>query len=371
MSFSILKRHKKILICLISIVCLVSLQAKTIVPEKNTTEKTTKSKPIPQKVIDAIAKKIPVTAPLTVSEKLFIERTANLYHLKAKDLEKILHEAQYRKKVLDLINHPYESKPWYTYRDFLITPSRIQNGVDFWKKNADTFQYVEDQYNVPAKVIAGILGVETDYGQKLGKFRVLDALTTLSFYYPARTKFFRSQLAEFILYCNANHIDPSSIMGSYAGAIGQPQFMPSSIMDYGVDHSKTGSIDLIHDEGDVIASIANFLEKHDWQKDQPVAILAKVSSRRELHFLLERLHPDLSIAQWELYGVHPTIPTAPTLRARLLSMKIKDGYEYWLVFQNFDVIKTYNNSDNYALAVTVLGTKVQTTYENTSHEKNT
>lgn len=303
----------------------------------------------------------------TQQENRFIYSMVHKYHCKASTVRLILKKAQFRADVLRHIRKPYEEKPWYQYKKLFITESRINKGVKFWQHYNDTLQFMNHQFNVPSKIIVAILGVETSYGEQMGKFRVLNSLTTLSFYYPERTKFFRAQLAEFIMYCVRNHINPTSVFGSYAGAIGQPQFMPSNIKIYAVNSDKKSVLDLQHNEGDVIASISNFLAKNGWHANQAIIIRAKFLAHVDIKKIYKKYAGrHLALKTWRRLGVEPML--APTknkdypLRPTLLAMPLKHGNEYWLAFHNFKVIKSYNNSDNYALAVTTLGSLVRARY---------
>ncbi|PIQ43383.1 MAG: lytic murein transglycosylase B [Gammaproteobacteria bacterium CG11_big_fil_rev_8_21_14_0_20_46_22] len=293
----------------------------------------------------------------------FINYMVRHYHVSRPMVTRAIEQAQYRASVLQKMRQPFESKPWYEYQKALISPTRVTQGVAFWKKNIDTLQFMFNQFHVPSKVIVGILGIETRYGMNQGSYKVINALVTLSFYYPARTKFFQTQLAEFILYCEKNHIKTDSVLGSYAGAIGQAQFMPTSISAYAVSAKKTGDIDLSHNVGDVIASVSNFLSKQGWRPDQAIATLARFKDTKALAYVKKHdAHKRLSLLAWEKLGVYPKVPLHmkdKAIKARLMAMPLKKGTEYWLTFYNFDVIKHYNPSNNYALAVVLLGTAIQ------------
>jgi len=294
--------------------------------------------------------------------KRFIDTMVTRYHCSRANVVKILNNAHYKNTVVEQIKHPYESKAWYVYRNFLITPDRIQKGVNFYKKNADLFRYAQKHYHVPSSVILGILGIETEYGENMGKYHVLDALTTLTFYYPPRTRFFQEQLAQFILYCKENHINPNSVLGSYAGAIGQAQFMPSSIANYGVSHGADKTINMIDQEGDIIDSIANYMHKNGWREHEPIAVYGKVTNFHLLLNQLKKSKKSMTIRAWRKHGIKPFYNINPSLKAKVLVMKLKKGKEFWFVFHNFKMILTYNHSPNYALAVTELGTQVMHAY---------
>lgn len=293
----------------------------------------------------------------------FIDYMVHHYHCERGLVTQIVNQAQYRDEVLEHIKKPYEQEPWSIYQAHLVTPKRIERGMAFWLNNADTLDFIYHQYRVPSSIIVGILGVETSYGLHLGRYKVMNTLVTLSFYYPPRTRFFKSELAEFILYCQRHHIKPSTVVGSYAGAIGEGQFMPSSINNYAVSAKKQSNPDYIHNEGDAIASVANYLAKHDWRPGQPIVAMITFKDENSLKYNLKHdLGKEKTLKDWYARGVKIMTPLKmndPYMKARLFTMKGKNGTEYWLAFHNFDVIKTYNASDNYALAVVVLGTTIQ------------
>jgi membrane-bound lytic murein transglycosylase B len=287
----------------------------------------------------------------------FIHKMALKYHYPEKDIRAILQQAQYRADVIAHMNKPYEAKPWPQYKHHFIDQKVIASGACFWRKNHRLLYSAQRRFHVPVKIIVGILGVESKFGASLGKYRVLNALTTLSFYYPAQTDFFQAQLMAFIQYCKKNHLSPTGVRGSYAGAIGQPQFMPSSIQNYAVNNKNTKSIDLTKHEGDIIDSIANYLSKNHWHFNEPIVVLAHIQSGKALPANLFK--EARSIKQFKALGIIPSIHINPALTAKLLTIQVGPRKAYWLTFHNFDVIKTYNHSNLYALATTLLGTDVK------------
>lgn len=230
---------------------------------------------------------------------------------------------------------PDVKNAWYQYRSIFISPGRIQEGVTFWKKNREILTKAAKNYQVPASIIVAIIGVETYYGAKQGEFPVLDTLTSLGFYYPNRDEFFRNQLTEFLLMAREQHLDPTVIKGSYAGAMGIPQFMPTSYRAYAVDDADKSHADLMNDTNDAILSVANYLHQHGWQANQPVA---------------QRL------------STPPTNATKETLTLETGA----NQFGYWHTFPNFSVILTYNTHKNYAMAVYELSEAIQHEYEQTS-----
>lgn len=284
--------------------------------------------------------------------KIFMKKMVKKHHFKEANLVKLFKAVKVRHAVVNSITYPLEQRPWYTYERLFVTEWRIREGVNFWKKNQTALNYVEKKYGVPASVIVATIGVETKYGKHTGEYPVIDALTNIAFSHSPRAKFFQSELEEFLLLTREQHLDPLKVMGSYAGAIGQPQFMPSSYRRYAVKYAGHGKIDLSHNEGDIIASIANYYKKFGWQKDEPVAIPASIVGNKYQFFLDKR--NTLKIGSYSTlrdYGIIPKEALATNQQFKLLELRGYWGNEYWLAFHNFGVIKRYNPSDLYAMAV--------------------
>jgi membrane-bound lytic murein transglycosylase B len=229
----------------------------------------------------------------------------------------------------------------------------------------------EETYGVPASIIVATIGIETKYGQKTGDYRVIDSLSNIAFSNSQRAPFFRRELQEFLLLVREEHLDPLKVMGSYAGAIGQPQFMPSSYRHYAVNFSKSGKTDLMNDEIDVIGSIANFYSKHGWRKNEPVATEAMVLAGR-YQFMMQKgeLKRSLTLAELEKLGIVPKNKIeGDHLKAKVIELQSYYSKEYWLGFPNFFVIRRYNVSDLYAMAVYQLSTYIST-LKNSEHLNN-
>ena len=266
---------------------------------------------------------------------------------------------------------PGKPKNWQAYQARFIEPVRINAGVAFWNANADTLARAETQYGVPAEIIVGILGVETLYGRDTGRFRVLDALTTLAFAYPetpsrvARMDFFRGQLEHTLLLARETHIDPLSLLGSFAGAVGVPQFMPGSIRKYGVDFDADGKIDLHESNADTIGSVANFLVAHGWRRTEPgpLVIPATVAMNRAWEaFIGQGLTARYTTEQLQARGV--TVAAAPPVGMLFGLVDLQNGADpsdYYLGTNNFFAITAYNRSFFYAMSVIELGQAVHAT----------
>jgi membrane-bound lytic murein transglycosylase B len=286
-------------------------------------------------------------------------------------LDALVQQVRYVESAVTLMKPAPPGKPknWQAYRERFIEPIRINAGVRFWNENADTLARAELQYGVPAEVLVGLLGIETLYGRDTGRFRVLDALTTLAFAYPEtpnrteRMAFFRSELENTLLLARETGIDPLSLQGSFAGAVGMPQFMPGSILKYGVDFDGDGRIDLRGSAADAIGSVANFLSRHGWNREErgPAAFAATVSPSRAWESLLggalsARYRPQELIAA----GVTAQAALPDTQLYGLIDLQNgAEPTEYWVANDNFFAITNYNRSYFYAMSVLELGRAVR------------
>lgn len=264
---------------------------------------------------------------------------------------------------------PGKPKNWQAYSARFIEPIRIRAGVRFWAENAEALARAEAAYGVPAEIIVGIIGIETIYGRDTGRFRVLDALTTLAFAYPetanqdARKAFFREELASTLVLAREKGYDPLSLLGSFAGAVGMPQFMPSNILKYGVDFDNDGRIDLRGSAVDAIGSVANFLVQHGWNAEHrgPVAVRADVSHSMAWEPLLERgLSATLRPEELRSAGVATSEPLLADRLYGLIDLQNgADATEFWVANDNFFAITKYNRSYFYAMSVVDLGRAVR------------
>ncbi len=262
-----------------------------------------------------------------------------------------LAQARYQQSVIDAITRPAEAKPWKDYRPIFVNARRISDGIAFYRDNAALLKRTEAETGVPASLIVAILGVETNYGRTPTRYRVLDALTTLAFYYPPRQKFFREELKQlFLLHGPSFPYAPEELMGSYAGAMGWGQFMPSSIAQYARDGDGDGKVDLWNSLPDIFASVANYFVAHGWQKGGPVALPAHVAANaRTLDPAgLAPVYPLQQLGEW---GYRTTSTLDPMTPASLIKLDGEDGAEVWITFENFYAISRYNKSPLYSLAV--------------------
>lgn len=261
-----------------------------------------------------------------------------------------LDSAEYQQSIIDAITRPAEAKPWSAYRPIFVTPVRIVDGRAFLRAQAEALAKVEAETGVPAELIVAIIGVETNYGRNTGRYRVLDALYTLAFHYPPRQAFFRAELGHLFALARDEALQPTALMGSYAGAMGWGQFMPSSYRNFSRDGDGDGRRDLFASMPDVFASIANYFVAHGWEAGHPVAVPALTDAAAAMPVGLS-MEPKRHLAELGELGFRPQVAIGHDLPASLLELAGADGNEYWITFQNFYAITRYNRSPMYAMAV--------------------
>ncbi len=293
----------------------------------------------------------------------FIDKMVNKHGFDRQQLQEILSQAKRLDSVLRLMDNqaPTTSvKPpsgpngaWLRYRKKFITPDNVQNGVVFWNQYEDALNRAWQVYGVPPEIIVGIIGVETRWGRVMGKTRILDALATLSFNYPRRAEYFSGELETFLLMARDEQDDPLNLKGSFAGAMGYGQFMPSSYKQYAVDFSGDGHINL-WDPVDAIGSVANYFKAHGWVKGDQVAVMANGQAPG----LPNGFKTKYSISQLDAAGLTPQQPLGNHQQASLLRLDVGTGYQYWYGLPNFYTITRYNHSTHYAMAVWQLGQAV-------------
>ncbi|MCS0720457.1 lytic murein transglycosylase B [Escherichia coli] len=293
----------------------------------------------------------------------FIDKMVNKHGFDRQQLQEILSQAKRLDSVLRLMDNqaPATSvKPpsgpngaWLRYRKKFITPDNVQNGVVFWNQYEDALNRAWQVYGVPPEIIVGIIGVETRWGRVMGKTRILDALATLSFNYPRRAEYFSGELETFLLMARDEQDDPLNLKGSFAGAMGYGQFMPSSYKQYAVDFSGDGHINL-WDPVDAIGSVANYFKAHGWVKGDQVAVMANGQAPG----LPNGFKTKYSISQLAAAGLTPQQPLGNHQQASLLRLDVGTGYQYWYGLPNFYTITRYNHSTHYAMAVWQLGQAV-------------
>jgi len=299
----------------------------------------------------------PMTGQVSVEQ--FIATMVTKHGFQRAALVELFAKVQPRERIIQIMTAPAEGKPWNKYRPIFVNDARIEGGVQFWRDNAPALAHAERQYGVPAEIIVAIIGVETRYGGNMGSFPVIDALATLAFDYPPRADYFRSELEQFLLLTREEHLDPLAPKGSYAGAMGEAQFMPSSYRQYSVDFDGDGKRDLWQSTSDAIGSVANYLSGYGWQREQPIATLARVYGNDYQATLDQKLtKPQRTIAQFKDAGVVAETCLENQRLAMLVRLELDQGQEFWLGLDNFYVITRYNHSARYAMAVYQLSQEI-------------
>ena len=321
------------------------------------------------RVLIALAVCVPALAQASYAERpeveAFVRELAQRHGLKENELKRVFERAQRLNPVLEAIARPAERvRTWEEYRALLITERRIAEGVEFWKKHRRTLGRAERKYGVAPEYVVAIIGVETFYGRNTGSWRVVDALTTLAFDYPPRAGFFRSELENYLLMAREAGIDVFSVRGSYAGAIGIPQFMPSSARRYAVDFDGNGTIDLQKSRADAIGSVANFLKAHGWERDADVAVQARVPDEGWRAFANGRFEPKHSLTELRQAGIGFDSPQPAGAAGTVVELpNAERPSEFRVALRNFYVITRYNRSALYAAAVADLALELKKNYD--------
>ncbi len=284
--------------------------------------------------------------------KKFVADMMSKHGFSKSELNTWLESAEKKQSILDAMARPAEkSKTWKEYRPIFMVPLRIENGVKFWVENKAELTRAEKEYGVPAEMIVAIIGVETNYGRNMGSHRVIDALSTLAFDYPPRAPFFLSELENYLLLTREQKHDPLEFKGSYAGAMGFGQFMPSSYRKWAVDFSGDGFTDIWKTQSDAIGSVANYFKEHGWKTGEPVTVEAHAADNMNAPQLNTIVPPTITVDEWRKQGINPTSWLPPTTRAVAFQFEGANGAEYWFGLQNFYTITRYNRSPMYAMAV--------------------
>ena len=298
----------------------------------------------------------------------FAAKAAPELQLSQEELILLLQEARFKQSIVDAMSRPAEGKPWHEYRPIFITDKRIKGGVKFWRENEALINKAAEKYGVDPQIIVAIIGVETFYGGNTGSYRVLDALATLSFYYPDtgndRSDFFSRELIQFILLGQEEGLPLREVTGSYAGAMGMGQFIPSSYREYAVDLDGDGRRDLWSSLEDVIGSVANYLHRHGWEYGEPVTYPAEVAEDANLDLISRRnFKVKMTVNELAAGGFDSTVPVNGDMLAAVARLEEEEGDSYWLTFKNFYVITRYNRSPLYAMAVFDLSEAIQEKFE--------
>ena len=291
----------------------------------------------------------PASAQAPADTDTFARERAERHGFDAGEVARLLADAERRQDILDAISRPAEAKPWYQYRPIFLTPSRIGGGVEFWNSHEALLERASERFGVDPEVIVAIMGVETRYGEITGGYRVLDALFTLGFHDPPRAGFFRKELEHLLLLAREEAVSPTKIKGSYAGAMGQGQFIPSSYRAYAVDFDGDGQRSL-WETADAVGSVANYLSEHGWVKGERVAVRARAAPNAK-PIPDAPLKPQYTVGELARRGFEPVESVDAGDPATLIALEQPDSTEYWLGFNNFYVISRYNRSALYSMAV--------------------
>lgn len=282
--------------------------------------------------------------------RIFAKEMATKHQFDESELFQLLSSMQHRQDIIQRITKPAEGLPWHRYRNIFIKDKRIEQGVAFWQKHEALLNKAYQEYGVDPSIIVGIIGVETFYGRIQGKFPVIEALHTLGFYYPKRSKFFRSELGHFLILARQQGWELDSVNGSYAGAMGMGQFISSSYRNFGVDFDGDGKINLFDNPADMIGSVANYFKRHGWSAGGFVA--EKIDFKEAYRSLLQKgLKLNNKLADVSAAGIDTNALDGKTQKAGIFSFEqIQGDKEYWLAGDNFYAITRYNHSELYALA---------------------
>jgi membrane-bound lytic murein transglycosylase B len=292
--------------------------------------------------------------------KSFIAEMADQYSFKKHALRKLLAGAQSQPAILEAMERPAEkAKPWYEYRPIFLNDRRIREGTEFWIAHRQDLDRASLSSGVAPEYLAAILGVETYYGRLTGNYRVLDALATLAFDYPPRAKFFRDELEQYLLLTRDFKMDPLALKGSYAGAMGAPQFMPSNYRRFAVDANADGRVDLWNNWSDVCSSVGNYLREHGWNSGEPVLAEASVDADKAAELDGRKLALDETVGSLKAKGVSFETAMPPETPVMLIAVDEPDGVHWRVGYNNFYVITRYNHSALYAMAVYDLGNAVK------------
>ncbi|WP_199181173.1 lytic murein transglycosylase B [Chromobacterium alticapitis] len=280
------------------------------------------------------------------------------------ELEAVFANVELKPNIIRILDKPSTSRPWYQFRASTVSEKLIADGAAFWQANADALARAERQYGVAPEVIVAILGVETHYGRNTGSFRLVDALSTIGFDYPRRAAYFRGELTQFLLLAKEEGKDPLTLKGSYAGAMGLPQFMPSSYRKWAVDFDGNGHRDIWNNPHDAIGSVANYFSQFGWRHGDDVVVPASVVAGPQIDKLLaDKFNLHYTVGELRKMGVAAQAPLADDVPAVLFSLESSPGVtEYWLGLNNFYAITRYNRSTLYAKAVQEIAEQLRQRY---------
>jgi membrane-bound lytic murein transglycosylase B len=291
------------------------------------------------------------SAPLKPAVQKFIADMARMHGFDTRSLQVLFAKARTDPRVIRAVSAPATSRPWYLFKPLCVDDEQIVNGVDFWQRNATVLDRARRDFGVAQEIVVAVIGIENRYGQLEDHFRVLDSLYTLAFEQQLRAGYFKSELEQFLLLAREQAWEADTVQGSFTGALGWPQFMPSSYRRYALDYSGNGKIDLWADTADVVGSVASYLRQAGWKEGNPVVARARVTAVEPKPLLDLGLKPKLTLGEWHQRGVDSVDRIPEVLPASLFALDMIDGPQYWLGFANFYALLQYNYSRNYGMAV--------------------
>lgn len=291
--------------------------------------------------------------------RAFIDDVSSRGDFNAAELRGLFEEVKRQDEVLEAIADPAEALPWHRYRPIFITDQRVEGGVEFARDNAELLARAEREYGVPPAIVAAIIGVETFYGRHKGRYPVLDTLATLAFEYPPRSAFFRRELEQFLILARDEGIAPRAVKGSYAGAMGMPQFISSSYRHYAIDFDGDGRRDLWDSDADVIGSVAAYLAEHGWQRGEPIVHRVRPSNDDWRELTSDRLKPRTDGEALRAAGLGVDPPVADGERVLVFALETETDPQVWVGRRNFYAITRYNHSPLYAMAVYQLAERIR------------
>ena len=289
----------------------------------------------------------------------FIEQMAKKHNYEPSTLRRLFAQVQTRPSILRAMSAPATSRPWHEFRRRTVEPVRIEGGVRFWLENAPALERARQEFGVPEEIIVATIGIETMYGRNTGSFKVIDALSTLAFDYPPRADYFKGELEHYLLLAREANLDGAGVRGSYAGAIGIPQFMPSSYRKFSVDFDGDGRRDLVNSTADAIGSVANYYRSHGWKMGGPVTAAVEAGDTDTGALVAAGIKPHIAVRELKARGLSISGSADETAEAAVFSVETDAGPRVLLGFNNFYVITRYNRSVNYAMAVHELAQEVK------------